>query len=123
MMRKLYLATTSLFWVMVLAFWAGDVLSPHAEQPAAISASRDITSAELAKHATPQDCWMAIRGQVYDLSAYLPDHPSRPQIIEPWCGKEATQAYDTKTKGRPHSKEADDLLPKYRVGRFVPGAD
>jgi len=121
MMRKLYLASTTLFWALVLAFWAGNAWSPHAEQPAAVSAGRDIAAAELAQHATPQDCWMAIRGSVYDLSAYLPDHPSRPQIIEPWCGKEATEAYNTKTKGRPHSREADELLPKYRIGRFGSG--
>ena len=45
---------------------------------------------------------------------------SRPQIIEPWCGKDATEVYNTKTKNRPHSKEADELLPKYRIGRFAP---
>lgn len=120
MMRKLYLASTTMFWALVLALWAGNAWSPHAEQPAP-AADRAIAAAELARHATPEDCWMAIRGSVYDLSAYLPDHPSRPQLIEPWCGKEATEAYNTKTRGRPHSKEADDLLPKYRIGRFAPG--
>ncbi|MCK7475141.1 MAG: hypothetical protein MZV49_20135 [Rhodopseudomonas palustris] len=77
-------------------------------------------AAELAQHATPQSCWMAINGAVYDITAYLPDHPSRPQIIEAWCGKEASDAYATKTRGRPHSREADQLLPKYRIGRFAP---
>ncbi len=64
---------------------------------------------------------MAIRGSVYDLATYLPSHPSRPQAIEPWCGKDATDAYNTKTKGRQHSNRADILLLKYRIGRFVPG--
>lgn len=43
---------------------------------------------------------LAINGQVYDLSAYLPEHPSKPDIILPWCGKEASEAYRTKTRGR-----------------------
>lgn len=120
-MRKLYLTTTTAFWAIVLAFWIGSLLARPAQQPAAASSSdRDISAAELAKHASPETCWMAIRGSVYDLAAYLPDHPSRPQIIEPWCGKDATEAYNTKTKNRPHSKEADELLAKYRIGRFAP---
>ena len=50
---------------------------------------------------------MAIHGKVLDITTYLPDHPSRPEVIERWCGKEASEAYDTKTKGRRHSQEAD----------------
>ncbi|PPQ27154.1 cytochrome b5 domain-containing protein [Rhodopila globiformis] len=122
MMRTLYVASTTAFWALVIAFWAAGTWAPHAEQPPAAPADRAITAAELARHARPEDCWMAIRGSVYDLTPYLPDHPSRPQVIEPWCGKEATDAYNTKTKGRPHSKEADSLLPQYRIGRFVPDA-
>ena len=70
----------------------------------------------MSTRASPDNCWMAIRGTVYDLSAYLPRHPSPPEIVLPWCGKEATEAYDTKTKGRPHSAYADELLAKYRIG-------
>jgi hypothetical protein len=33
---------------------------------------------------------MDIRGSDYDLAPDLPSHPSRPQVIEPWCGKDAT---------------------------------
>jgi cytochrome b involved in lipid metabolism len=119
MMRKLYYVSTAAFWIAVAGFWAGNVLTPGAKQKA-LAAERDIAAAELARHAAPEDCWMAIRGGVYDLSKYLPDHPSRPAVIEPWCGKEATEAYATKTKGRAHSAEADALLPKYRIGRFLP---
>ncbi|WP_420131421.1 cytochrome b5 domain-containing protein [Rhodopseudomonas sp.] len=119
MMRTLYFVSTALFWVAVLGFWAGSAWTPGTREPA-VAAEREVAAAELARHATPADCWMAIRGAVYDLTSYLPDHPSRPQIIEPWCGKEATEAYNTKTKGRSHSGEADALLPKYRIGSFAP---
>ncbi|QDL96035.1 cytochrome b5 domain-containing protein [Rhodopseudomonas palustris] len=120
MMRKLFYVSTAVFWIAVAGLWIGNLMAP-ADQ-AAVAAEREIGGAELARHATPDDCWMAIRGGVYDLAAYLPDHPSRPSIIEPWCGKEATEAYDTKTKGRKHSPEADALLRKYRIGRFIGGS-
>ncbi len=80
------------------------------------STDRVISSQELAQHARSDDCWLAIRGGVYDITKYLPDHPSRSGVVEPWCGKEATQAYETKTKGRKHSEAADKMLPTYRIG-------
>jgi cytochrome b involved in lipid metabolism len=122
MMRTLFITATALFWTMVLAFWAAGTWAPRAEQQPAPPSERMISASELARHARPDDCWMAIRGDVYDLTAYLPDHPTRPQVIEPWCGKEATEAYNTKTRGRPHSSGADALLAQYRIGRYVPDA-
>ena len=121
MTRNLYIAATAAFWMAVFGFWVAGIWAPGAGRPA-VAADRVISEAELANHARPEACWMAIRGVVYDLTTYLPDHPSQPRIIEPWCGKDATDAYDTKTKGRPHSKDADELLPKYRIGIVVPGS-
>ena len=115
-MRRLYLFTTLIFWLLVSAFWASSLWLPPAEEGVAVAAEKVIARSELAKHALPDNCWMAIRGTVYDLSAYLPRHPSPPELVLPWCGKEATEAYDTKTKGRPHSSYADELLAKYRIG-------
>lgn len=115
MMRRLYLSATLAFWLAVAGFWGASLWLPGPEQ-AAVAAERTVSLAELARHNKPEDCWMAIRGQVYDLGAYLPQHPSPPEIVLPWCGKEATQAYETKTKGRPHSPYADELLGRYRIG-------
>ena len=38
------------------------------------------------------------------------------EVIVPWCGKEASQAYQTKNKGRSHSPQADQLLANYPIG-------
>lgn len=118
-MRRVYLATTLIFWLLVSAFWAGSLWLPPAEESVAVAAEKVIARSELAEHALPDNCWMAIRGKVYDVSAYLPEHPSRPDLVLPWCGKEATEAYDTKTKGRPHSAYADELLATYRIGSLA----
>jgi cytochrome b involved in lipid metabolism len=56
---------------------------------------------------------------VYDFTAYLPGHPADPAVIQPWCGKDASEAYRTKTRGRPHSPYADTLLPRYRIGALT----
>jgi cytochrome b involved in lipid metabolism len=116
-MRKFYYLSTLLFWLAVLAFWGGNNLRRAATEEGSVAAAdKIVSSAELARHDQPQDCWMAIRDDVYDVSAYLPEHPSRPEITLPWCGKEATAAYETKTKGRPHSAYADELLVRFRIG-------
>jgi cytochrome b involved in lipid metabolism len=131
-MRKLFFAATGLFWFAVMVFAVAGTsttpepapagvpapsatLAPLPPKPPAVQEQR-YTLADVARHATEADCWMAINGVVYDFTAYLPDHPSRPSVILPWCGKEATEAYKTKTKGRPHSPGADQLLPTYRLG-------
>lgn len=116
MMRRLFLFGTSIFWTAVLMVWAGTRLLPPPAERQPTSAERRFTLDEVTRHASPEDCWMAIDRTVYDLTRYLPEHPSRSGIVEPWCGTEATQAYRTKMKGRPHSPEADHLLTQYRIG-------
>jgi cytochrome b involved in lipid metabolism len=119
MTRKLYIAATTLFWLVVFGIGMTSALWSPVKQGDVQAQGKAITLAELAKHDAPGNCWMAIRGSVYDLSAYLPAHPSPPDIVLPWCGKEATEAYNTKTKGRPHTPYADELLEKYRIGTLA----
>lgn len=115
-MRKLFFVATGVFWLAVLATWAGKQWLPPARDATSAAVTRPIPLSEVALHASEADCWMAIAGSIYDLTAYLPEHPSKPSIVLPWCGKEASEAYRTKTKGRPHSSEADQLLSSYRIG-------
>ena len=84
---------------------------------------REITAAELSKHAQPEDCWIAIAGTVYDLSGYVDLHPSKQQEMDGYCGKEGTKAWDLKDsgkeKGQPHTKRAAEFLGEYpQVGSF-----
>lgn len=48
-----------------------------------------ITSAELAKHSTANNCWMRLRGKAYDVSNL--NHPN--DLWKQYCGKDGTQAY------------------------------
>jgi len=118
-MKRLYISATAVFWLAVAAFWAGSLWLPESGGGEVVAAERRIRADELARHAGPKDCWMAIRGSVYDLSTYLPQHPSPPDVVLPWCGKDASQAYATKTKGRSHSPYADELLARYRIGVLI----
>ena len=118
-MRKLLVSSTLVFCLAVGGFWVSSLLrtAPPAGasvEPAAVG--RQISAAEVAHHNSPTDCWMILGRDVFDFSTYLPQHPSEPDVITPWCGKDASEAYLTKTKARPHSPYADALLSKYRIG-------
>ncbi len=120
MTKRLFFFSTALFWALVASVTTSALLGTPDE---AIAEGQDgktrvISAAELAKHASIKDCWMAIRGSVYDLTAYLPQHPTRPEVIDVWCGKEATGAYNTKGAGRPHGKYTDQMLGMYQIGEF-----
>ncbi|MDP3542168.1 MAG: cytochrome b5-like heme/steroid binding domain-containing protein [Elusimicrobiota bacterium] len=89
------------------------VPGPRAPAP---DAGRTIALEELARHATAQDCWMAIEGGVYDVTDYAPSHPAPPRVLLDWCGREATAAFGDKGAGRPHIPESRELLETFRVG-------
>ncbi len=119
MIRKALISCTASFHLMLIGLGtAGLSYSAETVGNAAVGAEKIYSLAEVAGHSQREDCWMAIGGEVYNLSAYLPQHPSNPAIVLPWCGKEATQAYRTKNRGRPHTSNADQLLSKYRIGKL-----
>jgi len=115
-MRRLYLGSTVVFWMLLGGLWLAGTLTPNTQAQTAPAAMKVYSLQEVASHGSPGDCWMAIHGKVYDVTTYLPDHPSRPEVIEPWCGKEASEAYDTKTRGRRHSEAADRQLETLLIG-------
>lgn len=116
-MRRLFVLSTILFWLATGGFWAADLWLPESSDTRAVAAQeKTYTLTEIARHATGKDCWMAIRGQVYDFTTYVPQHPADSSVFASWCGKEATEAYQTKTRGRPHSPYADQLMTRYRIG-------
>lgn len=45
-----------------------------------------VTAEELSKHNSQQDCWIAYKGKVYDLTSFLPKHPGSAAAISPFCG-------------------------------------
>lgn len=117
-MRRLAWTCFVAFWACVLTLLAVGWLAPESPTSAATDTVRTISEEELATHDSLEDCWMAIRGKVYDLTQYIPEHPTPPAVMVQWCGREATEAYDTKGYGRPHSPMADAALDRYLVGRY-----
>jgi cytochrome b involved in lipid metabolism len=118
MMRKIFLIGTGFFWLLLIALalaaWlAQPSLVPTAPEP---EKTQRFSLLEVARHSSADDCWMVINSTVYNFTAFLPDHPSKPSFILPWCGREASEAYQTKTRNRAHSPQADQALATFSIG-------
>lgn len=100
------------FIASLLTLLAVHLLGPATTAPV-VAGDDGITLDELARHAAEDDCWMAIHGVVYDFTEYLPRHPTP---IADHCGTDASDGWDTKGIGRPHSQRAHDMLADYRIG-------
>ena len=121
-MKQLYFLSTLIFWIAVAAFWGANAWAPPQQIEIQEAKETRYSLNDVATHGNADDCWMVIDGQVYDLTEYLPKHPTRPEVIVPWCGKGATLAYNTKNRGRPHSSYASRKLQTYCIGILDRGA-
>ncbi|MCL4374849.1 cytochrome b5 domain-containing protein [Patescibacteria group bacterium] len=76
-----------------------------------------LTASIVAKHNQPQDCWIIVNNDVYQVTDFLSLHPGGAGEIIPYCGQDATQAYLTKGgRGVSHSAAADQMLSQLKVG-------
>ena len=50
------------------------------------AAAAQYTLAQIATHKSSKDCWTAIGGKVYNLSAFVPAHPNTRLLV--LCGKD-----------------------------------
>ena len=115
-MKNLYFIATVIFWLAIVSFWIALSWSPESDNAINRNPIAVYSLSEVTKHNQQTDCWMAIHGQVYDLTTYLPQHPTALRVILPSCGTEASHAYDTKNRRRSHSDTANALLAQYRIG-------
>jgi len=61
---------------------------------------------------------LVISSKIYDVSSFLDSHPGGVSAVLPYCGKDATTAFQTHgmAGGSNHSAYAYSLLPTYYVG-------
>lgn len=78
-----------------------------------------LTSAEVQKHSTGKDCWSVIKGEVYDLTSYVTDHPGGANLIRATCGKDGSAAFAGEHAGAAKPK---NILAAFALGPLVAGA-
>jgi cytochrome b involved in lipid metabolism len=77
-----------------------------------------ITAAQISAHNNINDCWVIVSGKVYNVTNFIPMHSGGANTIIPYCGKDATTAFDTKNGRGSHSQRAQNALQTYYVGNL-----
>lgn len=74
--------------------------NPSPSSSAASSAAGSYTLTEVAKHASASSCWTAINGKVYDVTAWISQHPGGQRAILGLCGKDGSSAFNGQHAGQ-----------------------
>ncbi|CAK7564645.1 MAG: hypothetical protein SEPTF4163_002541 [Sporothrix epigloea] len=53
-----------------------------------------VSAEEISQHNDRQSCWVIVRGNVFDVTEFLPEHPGGEKIILKYAGRDATAAFD-----------------------------
>ena len=69
------------------------------------------TMKEVSKHSTPDDGWIVINGNIYDITKWIPFHPGGPIITE-GLGKDATKMFNNVN----HTSNARRKLNQFKIG-------
>ena len=68
---------------------------------------------EVAKHATPTDCWTVVNGKVYNLTNGINQHPGGPTPIESLCGLDRSTMFNMQHGSMPRPNE---MLNSFQIG-------
>jgi cytochrome b involved in lipid metabolism len=99
----------------------GTPLATTTAQPGQKATSALIPASEVTKHSSSKDCWIIIENKVFNVTTYLRSHPGGAGTITPYCGKEATRAFQTKGGGGGnHSSRAYAQLNAFYIGDLAP---
>ncbi|XP_077293066.1 cytochrome b5-like [Arctopsyche grandis] len=77
--------------------------------------TRKISIEEVQRHKTPESLWMIIFNSVYDVTAFLEEHPGGGDVLIENGGIDATVAFEDVG----HSSDARELMKKYKIGDLI----
>ena len=76
--------------------WSSRVTAP-AESPEALRTPTTdagvVTAADVSEHATADDCWTIVDGDVYDLTPFISAHPGGTGALTALCGRDGTEDF------------------------------
>lgn len=81
--------------------------------PIVSSTTKTFTLADIAAHPDATSCYTAIRGNVYDLTAWISEHPGGSNQILKICGKDGSAAF---TKVHSGDMQPEKMLATFQIG-------
>lgn len=106
----------TIFIALIAAILTVFAVNALTSEPDGEDSGNVITLDELAEHDSADSCWKAIDGRVYDITSYVPNHPTPEHVLTEWCGQESTEAWEGIGDGRGHSATAEAMLRNYAIG-------
>ena len=81
-------------------------------QSGSTSSALILSTAEVAKHNSRNDCWSIVKGKVYNLTSYVQSHPGGASVIANICGKDGSGAFGNQhgTASKPNNTLDSFLL-------------
>ncbi len=124
MMRSFSFASAATLSVLVLAGCATASVTPDTENSFSSAMQEQAQSSqqvrgetwtldEVAQHTTVEDCIIAVNGNVYDITSFIPNHPGGPAKIIPLCGTDATEKFMGK---HGEQQPPQDTLATFQIG-------
>lgn len=110
-MKKLFVIV---FAVSILSACNSQIEPTNNNEPEAVTYTLD----DVAKHSTPNDCWIILHGKVYDVSEFgTSGHPGGEAVYQ-GCGIDATELFETRPtgSGTPHSEQARTYTDNFYIG-------
>ncbi|KAG7197851.1 hypothetical protein KM043_001663 [Ampulex compressa] len=92
-----------------------------ASEDSVASAAADTTStklytrAEVAQHNDSTDTWIIIHNKVYNVTAFLNEHPGGEEVLLEQGGKDGTEPFENIG----HSSDARQMMEPYKIGELV----
>ncbi len=71
------------------------------------------TLEEIARHTIEEDCYTAIDGKVYNVSAFFGKHPGGDENLFKVCGIDATSIFEQQ---HGNNREAQEALAEFQIG-------
>ncbi|XP_044730569.1 cytochrome b5 [Chrysoperla carnea] len=78
-------------------------------------ATKEYTMAEVKQHIDSKSSWFVIHNSVYDVTAFLNEHPGGEEVLLEQAGRNASEAFEDVG----HSSDAREMMLKYKVGELV----
>lgn len=89
------------------------VVKPPVVVTPPVSTEKTFTMSQVAQHDTEADCYTAINGTVYDLTAYINKHPGGDRNILRICGIDGSNSFDNQHGGE---SKPERILAGFEVG-------
>ena len=93
----------------------GATTSSVTSNPSLTPTVKTYTLAEVAKHSTQSSCWSTVNGGVYDLTAWIGQHPGGPDAILGMCGKDGSAAFNDQHGGQ---RRPANELAGFKIGNL-----